>query len=172
MPHGQHEREATLRDFRSGRAPILVATDVAARGIDIKDIALVVNYDFPPSIEDYVHRIGRTGRAGRRGRATSLYVVGDEPKIGNDALWSPLARLLSENGQDLPDWFEQARPRGQQLPGQPPPPPAPSKRRTGASQNRRARRAAAAAAAGRPPNAGPPSGSKKSSKEGDGARHA
>ena len=57
----QFEREATLRDFRSGVAPILVATDVAARGLDIKDIALVVNYDFPPGIEDYIHRIGRTG---------------------------------------------------------------------------------------------------------------
>ena len=63
----QSEREATLRDFRSGRAPILVATDVAARGLDIKDISLVVNYDFPSNLEDYVHRIGRTARGGAAG---------------------------------------------------------------------------------------------------------
>jgi ATP-dependent RNA helicase DDX5/DBP2 len=73
----QAEREATLHEFKSGRAPILVATDVAARGLDIKEIALVVNYDFPPSIEDYIHRIGRTGRAGTAGTAVTLMQPSD-----------------------------------------------------------------------------------------------
>lgn len=57
----QDERDWVLKEFRAGRNPILVATDVAARGLDVKDIKHVVNYDFPGQIEDYVHRIGRTG---------------------------------------------------------------------------------------------------------------
>ncbi|RWR95191.1 DNA/RNA helicase, DEAD/DEAH box type, N-terminal [Cinnamomum micranthum f. kanehirae] len=63
----QDERDWVLNQFRSGKSPILVATDVAARGLDIKDIRVVINYDFPTGIEDYVHRIGRTGRAGATG---------------------------------------------------------------------------------------------------------
>jgi ATP-dependent RNA helicase DDX5/DBP2 len=58
-----------LGEFRAGKSPILVATDVAARGLDVKDVRHVVNYDFPGQIEDYVHRIGRTGRAGAKGAA-------------------------------------------------------------------------------------------------------
>ncbi|CAK9138833.1 unnamed protein product [Ilex paraguariensis] len=63
----QGERDWVLNQFRSGKSPILVATDVAARGLDIKDIRVVINYDFPTGVEDYVHRIGRTGRAGATG---------------------------------------------------------------------------------------------------------
>ncbi|XP_038720716.1 DEAD-box ATP-dependent RNA helicase 46 [Tripterygium wilfordii] len=63
----QGERDWVLNQFRSGKSPILVATDVAARGLDIKDIRVVINYDFPNGMEDYVHRIGRTGRAGATG---------------------------------------------------------------------------------------------------------
>ncbi|KAI8020259.1 hypothetical protein LOK49_LG04G03674 [Camellia lanceoleosa] len=59
----QGERDYVLNQFRTGRCPVLVATDVAARGLDIKDIRVVINYDFPTGVEDYVHRIGRTGRA-------------------------------------------------------------------------------------------------------------
>jgi ATP-dependent RNA helicase DeaD len=58
-----------MRRFRSGQADILVATDVAARGIDVNDVTHVFNYDVPESAETYVHRIGRTGRAGKRGEA-------------------------------------------------------------------------------------------------------
>ena len=54
----QRSREETLRGFKSGQIPLMVATDVAARGIDVKDVRAVVNYDFPGSVEDYVHRIG------------------------------------------------------------------------------------------------------------------
>jgi ATP-dependent RNA helicase RhlE len=68
----QNQRERALESFRNGRATVLVATDVMARGIDVEEIACVVNYDMPHTTEDYVHRIGRTGRAGMRGSAVSL----------------------------------------------------------------------------------------------------
>ncbi|KAL8105518.1 DEAD-box ATP-dependent RNA helicase 40-like [Apium graveolens] len=69
----QTDRDYVLTKFRSGDCPILVATDVAARGLDIKDIRVVVNYDFPTGVEDYVHRIGRTGRAGATGVAYTFF---------------------------------------------------------------------------------------------------
>ncbi|XP_058077461.1 DEAD-box ATP-dependent RNA helicase 46-like [Magnolia sinica] len=69
----QGERDWVLNQFRSGKSPILVATDVAARGLDIKDIRVVINYDFPTGIEDYVHRIGRTGRAGATGVSYTFF---------------------------------------------------------------------------------------------------
>ena len=69
----QREREEALRDFKSGRAPILVATSVAARGLDIPGVKHVVNFDFPTDIDEYVHRIGRTGRCGNIGKATSFF---------------------------------------------------------------------------------------------------
>ena len=68
----QNQRQRTLDAFRSGDEPILIATDIAARGIDIPDVSLVVNYDVPTTPEAYVHRIGRTARAGRDGRAITL----------------------------------------------------------------------------------------------------
>jgi ATP-dependent RNA helicase RhlE len=68
----QAEREKALADFKSGAVRVLVATDVASRGIDIEDLPIVVNYELPHSPEDYVHRIGRTGRAGSSGEAISL----------------------------------------------------------------------------------------------------
>ena len=68
----QGTRERMLREFRSGETPILVATDIAARGIDVKDVQLVINYDLPAESEVYVHRIGRTARAGADGQAIAL----------------------------------------------------------------------------------------------------
>ncbi|GBG84216.1 hypothetical protein CBR_g38188 [Chara braunii] len=73
----QGEREGALRDFRRGEINVLVATDVASRGLDVSGVAHVINLDLPKTFEDYVHRIGRTGRAGSMGRATSLYVERD-----------------------------------------------------------------------------------------------
>jgi len=66
------QRKAALGGFKSGEYRILVATDIAARGIDVSDIAMVINFDLPDNPEDYVHRIGRTGRAGNSGRAISF----------------------------------------------------------------------------------------------------
>ncbi|KAK4744568.1 hypothetical protein SAY87_010880 [Trapa incisa] len=69
----QGERDWALNQFRTGKSPVLVATDVAARGLDIKDIRVVINFDFPTGVEDYVHRIGRTGRAGATGVSYTFF---------------------------------------------------------------------------------------------------
>ncbi|NCX99949.1 MAG: hypothetical protein EBX35_15595, partial [Planctomycetia bacterium] len=68
----QSQRERALADFKSPRPPVLIATDIAARGIDVDDVAHVVNYELPHEPETYVHRIGRTGRAGQSGAAVSF----------------------------------------------------------------------------------------------------
>ncbi len=68
----QAQRREAMSGFRSGKYRVLIATDIAARGIDVQDIELVINFDLPDQSEDYVHRIGRTGRAGRKGRAISF----------------------------------------------------------------------------------------------------
>ena len=77
----QQEREEALRDFRLGRCPVLIATNVAARGLDIDDVRHVVNYDLPNEIEEFVHRIGRTGCIGYEGKATTLFQKGKDNKI-------------------------------------------------------------------------------------------
>ncbi|VFQ74124.1 unnamed protein product [Cuscuta campestris] len=95
----QQEREFALRSFKKGDTPILVATDVAARGLDIPHVAHVVNFDLPNDIDDYVHRIGRTGRAGKSGLATAFF------NEGNVSLAKPLADLMQEANQEVPDWL-------------------------------------------------------------------
>jgi ATP-dependent RNA helicase RhlE len=77
------QRRSALDGFKRGRYQILIATDIAARGIDVSGIALVVNYDMPANSEDYVHRIGRTGRAGKAGHAIS-YATSDQRKSIKD----------------------------------------------------------------------------------------
>ncbi|MDT4953960.1 MAG: ATP-dependent helicase RhlE [Acidobacteriota bacterium] len=74
----QPQREAALRGFKNGQTRVLVATDIAARGIDVDSISHVINYDVPAAPEDYVHRIGRTGRAGNPGRAITLVTPVEE----------------------------------------------------------------------------------------------
>jgi ATP-dependent RNA helicase RhlE len=74
----QSQRLAALEDFRRGKSRVLVATDIAARGIDVEGISHVVNYDAPMHVEDYVHRIGRTGRMQNAGRAYTLVTPDDE----------------------------------------------------------------------------------------------
>ncbi|KAJ8945334.1 hypothetical protein NQ318_009729 [Aromia moschata] len=69
----QQERDYVLREFRNGKASILVATDVAARGLDVEGIKYVVNYDYPNSSEDYIHRIGRTGRSDTTGTSYAFF---------------------------------------------------------------------------------------------------
>jgi ATP-dependent RNA helicase RhlE len=77
----QAQRTKALRDFKAGKVRVLVATDIAARGIDINELPRVVNFDLPDSAEDYVHRIGRTGRAGRKGEAISLVSIDETIKL-------------------------------------------------------------------------------------------
>ncbi|XP_056020030.1 ATP-dependent RNA helicase DDX4-like isoform X3 [Ostrea edulis] len=98
----QAEREEALRDFKLGKAPVLIATSVAARGLDIPLVKHVINYDLPQSIDEYVHRIGRTGRCGNLGKAVSFY--------SNDtdgSLAKPLVRILSDAMQEVPSWLEE-----------------------------------------------------------------
>ncbi|CAL5375002.1 unnamed protein product [Camellia sinensis] len=92
----QAERDWVLAEFKSGRSLIMTATDVAARGLDVKDIKCVVNYDFPSSLEDYVHRIGRTGRAGAKGMAFTFFTHSNA-KFARD-----LIKILQEAGQIVP----------------------------------------------------------------------
>jgi len=77
----QGQRIAAIEDFRDGKADVLVATDLAARGLDIPTIGRVINFDVPAYPEDYVHRVGRTARAGRNGQAVTLVSPQDEPDI-------------------------------------------------------------------------------------------
>ncbi|KNA25897.1 hypothetical protein SOVF_001800 [Spinacia oleracea] len=95
----QQERELALRSFKTGNTPILVATDVAARGLDIPHVAHVINFDLPNDIDDYVHRIGRTGRAGKSGLATAFF------NENNQSLARPLAELMQEANQEVPEWL-------------------------------------------------------------------
>uniref|UniRef100_A0A224XM99 RNA helicase n=1 Tax=Panstrongylus lignarius TaxID=156445 RepID=A0A224XM99_9HEMI len=74
----QNERDYVLRDFRRGKSLILVATDVAARGLDVEDVMYVINYDFPNSSEDYIHRIGRTGRSTSTGTAYTFFTTNNQ----------------------------------------------------------------------------------------------
>ncbi|KAJ2049974.1 DEAD-box ATP-dependent RNA helicase [Coemansia sp. RSA 922] len=95
----QRERERALENFRAARTPVLVATAVAARGLDIPNVTLVVNYDLPTDTDDYVHRVGRTGRAGNTGTAVSFF------NRGNRSIARNLIELLKESNQDIPDWL-------------------------------------------------------------------
>lgn len=79
----QHHRQLTLDQFTKGEVDFLVATDVAARGLDVSDMPCVINYDVPLNPDDYVHRIGRTGRAGRKGRAFTLLAEDDRKLLAN-----------------------------------------------------------------------------------------
>jgi ATP-dependent RNA helicase DDX3X len=96
----QRERERALEFFRNGRCPIMVATAVAARGLDIPNVTHVVNYDLPTDIDDYVHRIGRTGRAGNTGLSTAFF------NRGNRGIVRDLLELLKEAHQEVPGFLE------------------------------------------------------------------
>jgi ATP-dependent RNA helicase RhlE len=74
----QSQRESALRDFREGKTNVLVATDIASRGIDVDAVSHVINYDVPEAPQDYVHRVGRTGRAGNQGQAITLVTPVEE----------------------------------------------------------------------------------------------
>ncbi|WVQ85995.1 ATP-dependent RNA helicase ded1 [Cryptococcus sp. DSM 104549] len=95
----QREREAALYAFKSGRAPILVATAVAARGLDIPNVTHVILYDLPTDVAEYTHRIGRTGRAGNTGTSTAFF------NRNNLGIGRDLIELLKEANQEVPQWL-------------------------------------------------------------------
>lgn len=95
----QMEREDAILAFKAGTCPILVATAVVARGIDVKNVMHVVNYDMTNSIDEYIHRIGRTARVGNAGLATSFFNSRNMTVAGN------LTKLLQECKQQIPDFL-------------------------------------------------------------------
>jgi len=98
----QEERDWVLGEFKLGeKNPIMIATDVASRGLDVKNIKLVINYDFPKSCDEYVHRIGRTGRAGAHGKSYTFFTVND----GKHA--RELVGILRDSSQEIPPELQQ-----------------------------------------------------------------
>ncbi|KAL6239786.1 Pre-mRNA-processing ATP-dependent RNA helicase prp5 [Aspergillus navahoensis] len=93
----QIDRDSTIEDFKAGIFPVLIATSVAARGLDVKQLKLVVNYDAPNHLEDYVHRAGRTGRAGNTGTAVT-FLTEDQERYSVD-----IAKALKQSGQEIPE---------------------------------------------------------------------
>lgn len=98
----QSERDWVIRRFKSGEARVMVATDVASRGLDIKDVGLVVNFDMPNGMEDYIHRTGRTGRAGQKGTAVSMFVP------DNNRMAKELVKFLKQVGASVPNGLLEA----------------------------------------------------------------
>jgi ATP-dependent RNA helicase DDX3X len=96
----QVDRERALNEFKVSTEAVLVATDLAARGIDVPNVSYVINYDFPNNIQDYTHRIGRTGRIGNDGSAISFLT--DK----NRGLFKEIYTVLCENNQEIPEWLE------------------------------------------------------------------
>lgn len=96
----QIDRDSTIDDFKAGIVPILIATSVAARGLDVKQLKLVVNYDAPNHLEDYVHRAGRTGRAGNKGTAVT-FLTSEEERYSVD-----IAKALRQSGQPVPEQIQ------------------------------------------------------------------
>ncbi|CAK5268779.1 unnamed protein product [Mycena citricolor] len=97
----QRERDWVLSEFKASRSPILIATDVASRGLDVKDVRYVINYDFPNNCEDYIHRIGRTGRAGMKGTSYTYFTT-DNAKSARE-----LVGILREAKANVPPQLEE-----------------------------------------------------------------
>lgn len=96
----QAQRDYIMRQFKTGGSNILVATDLAARGLDVAEIRFVINYDFPTNIEDYIHRVGRTGRAGRDGVSYTFFSKNDDRHAFK------LIDILEEANQVVPQDLE------------------------------------------------------------------
>ena len=117
----QYIRQKVLRRFKKGELRLLVATDVAARGIDVSGLGLVVNYDLPEMVESYVHRIGRTGRAGRDGEALSICSVADQEKLS--AILAHVGQrlvIVDGDGNEVTDFQPEIAPRKGRGRGRPP----------------------------------------------------
>ena len=102
----QGERDWVLNEFKTGKTPILLATDVAARGLDVDDIKFVINYDYPNNSEDYVHRIGRTGRRDKKGTAYTFFTSQNAPKARD------LIKVLEEAKQTVSNELRELAMRG------------------------------------------------------------
>jgi ATP-dependent RNA helicase DBP3 len=99
----QTARNTVMENFRSGKARLLIATDVASRGLDVKDIELVINYTFPLTIEDFVHRVGRTARGARSGMAITLFNAGPADGVQDEKCHAgDLVRVLRQAKQPVP----------------------------------------------------------------------
>ena len=107
----QGARERAMNDFRSGACRVLIATDIAARGIDISELPLVINYDLPEVLETYVHRIGRTGRAGRDGQAIAFCSEEERPLL-KDILKLTGLELDPDSGELAPAQNSRKKPAG------------------------------------------------------------
>lgn len=100
----QFQRENILKDFRDGRIAVMVATEVAARGLDVSNIKYVINYDYPMNSTDYIHRIGRTGRSGNTGTAYTLLTDENNSQVGE------LIDVMKEAKQEIdPELFQMAQ---------------------------------------------------------------
>ncbi|KAF4533024.1 hypothetical protein B566_EDAN000716 [Ephemera danica] len=95
----QQQRDNTVRCFREGKIWVLICTELMARGIDFKGVSLVINYDFPPSIISYIHRIGRTGRAGKPGQAVTFFTMADMKYLRS------IAQVLVDSGCEVPEYI-------------------------------------------------------------------
>ena len=107
----QRHRDQVLRGFRQGRCNILIATNVAARGLDVDDVSFVINYDFPSTVEDYIHRIGRTGRRDKSGTSYSLFTE-DQGRLAKE-----LITVMKEAGQEVPYELEEMKRSSQRFKG-------------------------------------------------------
>ncbi|XP_036319301.1 probable ATP-dependent RNA helicase DDX52 [Rhagoletis pomonella] len=95
----QQQRDNCVRAFREGHIWVLICTELMGRGIDFKGVNLVINYDFPPSVISYIHRIGRTGRAGRNGKAITFFTQSDTPNLKS------IAKLIKDSNGKVPDFI-------------------------------------------------------------------
>merc|ERR1712113_65794 len=106
----QQERDVGLKKFSSGEIPVMLATDVCARGLDIKDVSHVLNFDMARDVESYIHRIGRTGRAGNSGTSITFF------NEAYDTECAPaLAKIAIEAGQTVPPFLEKAAEKGKNM---------------------------------------------------------
>ncbi|KAK9817077.1 hypothetical protein WJX72_009194 [[Myrmecia] bisecta] len=100
---GQAARQAAVDNFRSGKTWLLIATDLVGRGMDFLGVNSVINYDFPQTTTDYIHRVGRTGRAGRTGEAVTFYMEEDKGRL------RAIANIIHAAGGEVPDWMLQLK---------------------------------------------------------------
>jgi superfamily II DNA/RNA helicase len=104
----QFEREHNLKRYRQGDIDVMLATDVAARGLDIENVDLVLNYDLPKEIDTYVHRIGRSGRIGNRGNALTFIATDENGKAYEDeGVMQKLLNIMRDANADVPTWLEE-----------------------------------------------------------------